>query len=190
MRIAIFAALSTLLLAGTAQADCLGDLKDIVTRSMNSGPYEMTVDTAEMKMTSNFVPPGNFHSIVETEGVSQEMIISNGKAWNNMGGQGWVALPDSVAAQVSDSVLNIDTIVGGIQSPECLGNQNVDGRDLATYKYQMSMMGVDSQTTLYVDSATGLPAKMESTSTIGGQTTETKAVYRFDPSITISPPAM
>ncbi len=190
MRIAILAALSTLLLAGTAQADCLGDIKDIVTRSMNSGPYEMTVDTADMKMTSNFVPPGNFHSVMQMEGMSQEMIITDGKAWSNMGGQGWMAMPDAVAAQVSETVLNVDAMLGGIKSPECLGNQNVDGRDLAAYKYDMSMMGVDSKNTLYVDPATGLPAILETTSTIGGQTTETKASYRFDPSITISPPAM
>ena len=190
MRIAILGTLSTLLLAGTAQADCLTDIRDIVTRSMNSGPYEMTVNTADMKTTSNFVPPSSFHSTVETGGVSQEMVISNGKAWSNTGGQRWVALPNSVAKQVSDSVLNIDTIVGGIQSPECLGNQNIDGRDLATYKYRMTMMGVDSENTLYVDPATGLPAMMESTSTIGGQTTDTRASYRFDPSITINPPAL
>lgn len=190
MRIIILAALSTLLLAGTAQADCLDDIKDIVTRSMNSGPYEMKVDTADMQMTSTFVPPGNFHSTMKTQGTVQEMTIVDGKAWSSIAGKGWMALPDSVAAQVSQTVLNVKAIVGGITSPECLGNQNVDGRELTAYKYQLTMMGVDSNNTLYVDPAMGLPALMETTGTIGGQTTETKASYRFDPSITISPPTL
>jgi hypothetical protein len=181
---------ATLVLVGPAHADCLGDIKDVVSRSMTSGPYSMSVDTADMKMTSNVVPPASFHSTMEMEGMSQEMIIVDGKAWSNMAGQGWTAMPGAVAAQVTSTVLNAVAMADQITAPECLGMQSVDGRDLLAFKYDMSMMGVDSANTLYVDPGTKLPAIMQTTATIGGQTTETKASYRYDPAITISPPAM
>jgi hypothetical protein len=190
MRIATLAAFAAIAFAAPAQADCLSDIKDILNRSMASGPYAMTVDSPEMKMTSNVVPPGAFHSTIETGGLKQEMIILDGKAWSNMAGQGWTAMPDAVAAQVTSTVLNVAAMNEQIKAPECLGTQNVDGRDLQAFKYDMSMMGVDSTNQLFVDPATGLPAIVETKATVGGQVTETKAIYRYDPSITISPPAM
>lgn len=190
MRIATLAAFATLAFAVPAQADCLGDIKDILNRSMASGPYAMSVDSPEMKMTSNVVPPGGFHSTIETGGMKQEMIVLDGKAWSNMAGQGWTAMPEAVAAQITTTVLNVAAMNEQIKAPECLGTQNVDGRDLLAFKYDMSMMGVDSTNQLFVDPATGLPAIVETKATVGGQTSETKAVYRYDPSITISPPAM
>lgn len=190
MRIATLAAFATLALAVPAQADCLSDIKDILNRSMASGPYAMSVDSPEMKMTSSVVPPGGFHSTIETAGLKQEMIVLDGKAWSNMAGQGWTAMPEAVAAQITSTVLNVAAMNEQIKAPECLGTQNVDGRDLQTFKYEISMMGVDSTNQLFVDPATGLPAIVETKATVGGQTTETKAVYRYDPTITISPPAM
>jgi len=190
MRIATLAAFATLAFAVPAQADCLSDIKDILNRSMASGPYSMSVDSPEMKMTSSVVPPGGFHSTIETGGMKQEMIVLDGKAWSNMAGQGWTAMPEAVAAQITSTVLNVAAMNEQIKAPECLGNQNIDGRDLQAFKYEMSMMGVDSTNQLFVDPATGLPAIVETKATVGGQTSETKAVYRYDPSITISPPAL
>jgi len=190
MRIATLAAFAALAFTVPAQADCLSDIKDILNRSMASGPYAMSIDSPGMKMTSNVVPPGGFHSTIETGGVKQEMIVLDGKAWSNMAGQGWTAMPEAVAAQIAATVLDVAAMNDQIKAPECLGTQNVDGRDLLAFKYDMSMMGVDSTNQLYADPATGLPAVVETKATVGGQTSETKAVYRYDPSITISPPAM
>lgn len=190
MRIATLAAFAIIAFAAPAQADCLSDIKDVLNRSMSSGPYAMTVDSPEMKMTSSVVPPGGFHSTIETGGLKQEMIVLDGKAWSNMAGQGWTEMPEAVAAQITTTVLNIAAMNEQIKAAECLGTQNVEGRDLQAFKYDLSMMGVDSTNQMFVDPASGLPAIMQSTATVGGQTSETKASYRYDPSITISPPAM
>ncbi len=190
MRIATLAAFAAVAFAAPAQADCLSDIKDIVNRSMTSGPYSMSIDSPDMKMTSDVIPPGSFHSKMDIAGTSQEMIIVDGKAWSNMAGQGWTAMPDSVAAQVTATVTNAAAMTDAITAPECLGTQNVEGRDLLAFKYDMTFMGVDSTNQMFVDPASGLPALMQTKATIGGQASETKASYRYDPSITISPPPM
>ena len=112
MRIATLAAFAALAFTVPAQADCLSDIKDILNRSMASGPYAMSVDSPEMKMTSNVVPPGGFHSTIETGGLKQEMIVLDGKAWSNMAGQGWTAMPEAVAAQITATVALVSTMAG------------------------------------------------------------------------------
>ncbi len=187
MRIAVLTAVAALSFAAPAQADCLSDIKDILTRSMTSGPYAMEMTAGDMTMSAEVAPPNAMHSTAALPTMSQEMIVVDGKAWMNAGGN-WTALPDSVAAQVTAGLNGAAGMLEQIASPECLGTQNFEGKDYLAFKYTFAATGVDSTSTIYVDPATNLPAITVGTSNAAGKVTDTRASYRYDPAIKITPP--
>ena len=72
----------------------------------------------------------------------------------------------------------------------CLGEMDFEGGRCPGFTYAYAVAGVSSFNTLYADPATRLPARLESRAEVSGATTETIATYRYDASITLTPPAM
>lgn len=186
MRIILLAATATLF-AAPAHADCLGDIKDILARSMTSGPYVMEMTAGDMTMTAEVVPPSAMHSTATLPQMTQEMTVVDGKAWMKAEGT-WTALPDAVAEQVAAGLKGAAGMLEQIAAPECLGTQNLDGKDYLAFKYNFAATGVETTSTLYVDPASNLPAVVVGTSTAAGKTTGTRATYRYDPAVTVTAP--
>ncbi|CAN7612837.1 hypothetical protein LJR016_004615 [Devosia sp. LjRoot16] len=187
MRIATLAALSAIAFAAPAQADCLADLKSVLTGSLTGGPYLMELVSDDMTMTAEVVPPASIHATTHIGGATQEMTVHDGKAWMQMGGA-WTAMPDSMAAQMTAGISGAAGMIDQVAGAECLGTQNFEGKDYLAFKYDFAMAGVESSSTLYADPATKLPLLILGTSTAAGKTTATRATYRYDPSVTVSAP--
>lgn len=187
MRIATLAAIAAISFAAPAQADCLGDLKAILTASLTAGPYVMELTSSSMTMTAEVVPPGAIHSKTVMPAMTQEMTVLDGKAWMKMG-ETWTAMPDAMATQVSTGINGAAAMVDQITATECLGTQNLEGKDYLAFKYDFALSGAETKSTLYVDPTTRLPAIVVGSATFGGETTDTRATYRYDPSITVSAP--
>ena len=190
MRIATLVAFTAIAFTAPAHADCLSDIKDVLNRSMTSGPYSLTVESPRMRATSDVVPPGNLHSTMEIGGKSQEVIVIDGKGWSKLAGAAWTEMPATAASQASATIGSTAAMDAAMSAPECLGPQTIDGRDLIAFKYDMTIGGVRAANQLFVDPATGLPAVIQSKISIGDRVSETKTTYRYDPAISISPPAM
>lgn len=181
------------LVAGPAQADCLEDIKTILASSLTSGPYamEMTSESGDFSIMAEVVPPSAMHSKNVVAGTTSEMTVLDGKAWSDAGtGRGWTALPDSVAAAAMAGFQAADIMLDSITAVECLGTQTIDGRDLLAFRYEMTMSAVATKSTMYADPATRLPVIVETQSDVGGKSTDTRAVYRYDPTIKIVAPAL
>lgn len=181
------------LVAGPAQADCLEDIKTILANSLTSGPYamEMTSEAGGMTINAEVVPPKAMRSKTVVADTTMEVTVLDGKAWMDMGqGEGWTALPDTMADTMMAGFQGAAEMLDSVTAEECLGTQNVDGRDLLAFKYDITMSSVLSKSTMYVDPASRLPVILDSVSDVGGTRTDTRAVYRYDPTITVVAPAL
>lgn len=173
--------------AAPAQADCLADLKSVLTGSLTGGPYVMELVSDDMTMTAEVVPPASIHATTHIGGATQEMTVLDGKAWMQMGGT-WTQMPDTMAAQMTAGVSGAAGMIDQVAGAECLGTQNFEGKDYLAFKYDFAMSGMESSSTLYADPASKLPLLVLGTATAAGKTTSTRATYRYDPSVTVTAP--
>ena len=187
MRNPALIALATIAFAAPAQADCLADLKSVLTGSLTGGPYVMELVSDDMTMTAEVVPPASIHATTHIGGATQEMTVLDGKAWMQMGGT-WTQMPDNMAAQMTAGVSGAAGMIDQVAGAECLGTQNFEGRDYLAFKYDFAMSGMESSSTLYADPASKLPLLVLGTATAAGKTTSTRATYRYDPSVSVSAP--
>ena len=187
MRNPALIALAAIAFAAPAQADCLADLKSVLTGSLTGGPYVMELVSDDMTMTAEVVPPASIHATTHIGGATQEMTVLDGKAWMQMGGT-WTQMPDTMAAQMTAGVSGSAGMIDQVAGAECLGTQNFEGRDYLAFKYDFAMSGMESSSTLYADPASKLPLLVLGTATAAGKTTSTRATYRYDPRVSVSAP--
>jgi hypothetical protein len=195
MRLPVLLALAASpLLSAPALADCADDIRDIMARSLDSGPYHIettvTSPAGDVAMTGEIVPPTGMHVKTVTGGMTTEMTFIDGKGWMQMAGT-WTELPPEVAGTMTDafSPKSLE-VLAGMTDAQCLGEQSFDGGSGLQFSYAYAVAGIDTQTTLYADPATKLPVRLESRAEISGMKTETVANYRYDAAIKLTPPAM
>lgn len=195
MRIALALLASTVALAATpVLADpCVDEIKAAMGKAMTSGPMKMesTISGATaMTMSGEIIPPANMHAIVDTAGQVIEMTILDGKAWMNMAGA-WTELPAAAAEQMAAgfNMANTDAL-DTMTEAQCLGTTNVDGKDLKSYAWKLDVDGTLTINRAFVDPANNAPVQMETDITAAGATTNVVVKYVYDPSVTITAPAM
>jgi len=172
---------------------CVDEIKAAMGKAMTSGPMRMesTIGGAtQMSMKGEIVPPANMHATVDTAGQVIEMTILDGKAWMNMAGA-WMELPAEAAAQMTAgfNMANTDAL-DTMTEPQCLGTTNVDGKDLKSYAWKLDVEGSATVNRALVDPANGAPVRMETDVTAQGAVTNVVVNYVYDPSVTITAPAM
>ncbi|HEY9012671.1 MAG TPA: hypothetical protein VIN06_16815 [Devosia sp.] len=173
---------------------CVDEIKAAMGKAMTSGPMKMesTIVGGGTNMTMNgeIVPPANMHANVVTNGQAIEMTVLDGKAWMNMAGA-WMELPADAAAQMTAgfNMANTDAM-DAMTEPQCLGTTNVDGKDVLSYAWKLDVEGNATANRAYVDPAIGAPVHMETDVTTQGVTTNVVVKYTYDPSVTITAPAM
>lgn len=187
MRKTALITLATIAFAAPAQADCLSDLKAVLAGSLTGGPYVMELTTDGTTMTAEVVPPSAIHATTSFGDATQEMTVLDGKGWMRVG-ETWTQMPDTMAAQMTTGLEGAAGMIDQVGDAECLGTQNLEGKDYLAFKYSFAMSGVESSSTLYADPATKLPLVILGTSTAAGKTTDSRATYRYDPSLTVSAP--
>lgn len=195
MRIALTLLAAALAVTATpALADpCVDEIKATMGKAMTSGPMRMEstiTGSTQMTMKGEIVPPANMHAVVDTAGQVIEMTILDGKAWMNMAGM-WTELPAAAAEQMAAgfNMANTD-MLDTMTEPQCLGTTNVDGRDLKSYAWNLDVDGTATVNRVFVDPASNAPVRMETDVAASGAATNVVINYTYDPSITITAPAM
>lgn len=192
-QLALIATAASLFAAPAFADPCVDEIKAAMGKAMTSGPMRMesTITGAtQMTMKGEIVPPANMHAIVDTAGQVIEMTILDGKAWMNMAGV-WTELPAETAAQMAAgfNMANTD-MLDAMTDAQCLGTTNVDGKDLKSYSWALDVEGSATVNRVQVDPAHGAPVRIETDVTAAGAVTNVVVDYTYDPTITISAPAM
>lgn len=147
-------------------------------RASKSFQFETTISNAEgtLKMRADYILPDRMHQTVSLggQGVPMEMIVIGKRAWSNQG-NGWQELPqsfaDTVAKQIKETVAEAPKVATDYK---CAGDQQFEGKTYAVYQGvlatplaadakdkgpRISAVAVPNQQNVYVDKATGLPAR-------------------------------
>jgi hypothetical protein len=191
--LALLATVATFAVTPAFADACVDEIKAAMGKAMTSGPMKMesTISGATaMTMKGEIVPPANMHAVVDTNGQVIEMTVLDGKAWMNMAGA-WTELPAAAAEQMTAgfNMANTDAM-DAMTEPQCLGTTNVDGKDVQSYAWKLDVDGNATVNRAYVDPANGAPVHLETDVTTQGVTTNVVVKYTYDPTVTITAPAM
>lgn len=180
MRMTLLALCAYSLLAAPAAADCTADVNAAFANLRKTPAFRMetkiTNEQGALTMSNDYVLPDRMHQRVSlsTEGPgTMEMILIGDKAWSNQGDAGWAPLPPDFAGKLANQMK--ETVV---EPPtdgsnfECLGDVVFEGKTFLAYraKRPAAATGQPGPTkaaaaatpnvqTVYVDKATGLPAR-------------------------------
>lgn len=185
--------------AGDAQAPIAGDdpvavVSNAMAAQFNGGPYR-AVTTVESEgtiteMTAEVVPPANMHMIIG--GGNMEVILLDGTLWSKTGGSEWMQMgsPDMMQGM-------FDMISGQIERSELtnvqfVGSEPVMGEQTDAYTFTSTLgegeQVMVSEVKLWISQASGLPVRMESTSSGAGVTSKATQTIEYDSTITIEAP--
>ena len=93
---------------------------------------------------------------------------------------------------MNDMVTNPDANGIQINNAQAVGTEDVNGTNAAVYTYDSAYttegQTIDTTGKMWVDTATGLPIRLEGTGEVGGIESKTTQVITYDSSITIEPP--
>jgi hypothetical protein len=201
--------------AAPARADCNGglDVAQAFAKQREKKTFRMDANVysaqGPLKMTLDYILPDRLHQsvqiILEQKGV--DAILVGQKAWANEG-DGWKIAPPEIKEELDHQLTEVaEETAEQVGRFTCLGNELVDGRELAAYRAEEEPPKPDGQggaaqpapqskpptnesvRIVYIDLKTGLPAR-----TVIGRPTQLdrplfKADYSYPDDIKIEPPA-
>jgi len=171
-----------LLIAGPALADqpCKDQVDAAFAKLREAKAFrlETTITNAEgtLKMKADYVLPDRMHQVVTVTGqpMTMEMIVIGKRAWSNERGV-WAELPpqfaDTVANQIKETVAEPPKVATDYK---CVGDKDFEGKSYTLYQGvlpmplsadakdkgpRVSAVSVPNQQNVYIDKATGLPAR-------------------------------
>lgn len=164
---------------------------------------DMITEAGPAKMIVEYATPDRMRQVLTplTEGKPVESVVVGDKAWTN-NGDGWKAAPSAEADQlVQYMIQSIAQVYQEVGKFECTGLETVDGRELRGYrgidevkeavpgkKTEQATTKNEAVRMVYLDPATGLPAR--SIFARAGHLDKPlfKEVYSYPDKIEIEPP--
>jgi hypothetical protein len=181
----LFAALS--LFAVAAWAGPKEDMKAVGAKFLALRSYHATMTSSDARVPKtemDFVAPDRYRI---DSGMGAQIIVGDTMYMTLDGRTMRIPMPKGTLTQWRQS----DRAFREIERAqiEALGTEVVGGKPMKKYRMVQTFDGNRSETLLWIG-ANGLPAKMETTGTVGRKTYTTTVVYsRFnDPAIRIDPP--
>lgn len=201
-----------LVLAATpaiADTDCKGKVEAAFAKLRQEKAFRLdtTISNAEgvLKMQAEYILPDRMHQTVQLGGggVPMEMIVIGKQAWSNQGG-GWAELPqqfaDTVAGQIKETVAEAPKVA---TEYKCAGDAEFEGKTYSLYQGVLAMplsadakekgprvssVSVPNQQNVYIDKATGLPARNIVTSVTDPNKRLFDGTFTIVHDLSISPP--
>lgn len=163
-------AIAAVAAASPAAADdsCTNEVKSALEKQRKSSSFRMetTMPTYQgiVHMTVDYVPPGKMRQLSKVVATSEvtEIILIDGKAWENAKGAGWKELDytttEELVLQVKSTVVDAPKEIGTFK---CLGGQTVDGKSVSAYQFidKDNKDQSGAYRLFYVDLINGLPVK-------------------------------
>lgn len=162
---------------------------------LEGGPYRAVslTESADGSFESRgeVVPPNRYHTIVEIDGETTEMIIIDRDIWRKVE-DSWIKTQFSAGAAGLAAVTTPEAIAASVSQASLVGPDTLDGVPVLVFTY-LSTFGegeaaTSAPSTLWVSAETGLPLKIEGSIELAGQTSTTTQSFVYDDSVTVEPP--
>lgn len=184
---------------GEADAPAAGDdpvavVSNAMAAQFNGGPYR-AVTTVESEgtiteMTAEVVPPANMHIIIG--GGNMEVILLDGTLWSKTGGSEWMQMGSPEMMQGMFDMISGQIERSELTNVQFVGSEPVMGEQADAYTFTSTLgegeQAMVSEVKLWISQASGLPVRMESTSSGAGVTSKATQTIEYDSSITIEAP--
>lgn len=181
---------------GSARADCIERLFTAFDAMYKSGPFRTVMVTGsqstQVRKTSEVALPQGVR--ITTEGPQpSSIVVLDDRVWIDQGG-GYIAIPADEARKIATAVRASTTRAPTRpDKAECGGEETIEGRKFRVIAYQQGfkVAGQDGISTakLYLDAASGLPARMTVTSAAMGVVSESEITIAYDKTLRIEAPA-
>ena len=190
--------------AQPASADLPADPKAAILQALRgqltAGPHRITTtitggDGAQTATTS-VVPPDRLHIVMDLGGMAMEMIYIGDQVWTKQGEAAW-EVSDSLGdpgTALLDEAMIADT-EQTITVAALVGPERVDGVDALLYTFttdlsKSTVMPMEStmESKIWIDTATGLVIRQETTDSTAGAPTLTVQEIEYDATVTVEPP--
>lgn len=182
-----------------------GDPKAAILQAMrgqlSAGPYRttttITMEDGAQTIVGTVIPPDRMQVAMDLGGVKTEMIYIGDKVWSRQGDGEWQVADrmGTPGAGLLDESMIADS-EATITAAALVGPEVVEGVAALLYTFttdlnKSTVMPMDSimQTKVWIDAATGLVIRQETTDTTAETPSTTVQVVEYDPSITIEAPA-
>lgn len=195
-----------LVAAAPALADCSTEVA-IAVNSQGKQKFirketNMITEAGPAKMVVEYATPDRMRQVLTplTEGKPVESIVVGDKAWTN-NGEGWKEAPAGEAEQlVQYMIKSIAQVYQEVGKFECVGTETIDGRELRGYrgidepppgppgKKTEATTKNEAVRMVYLDPATGLPARSILARKEFLDKPIFKEVYSYPDKIDIEPP--
>lgn len=208
MKRLIVAAFLTLATSQSALANCTDEVNDAFAKLRGSKGFrlETTIVNEQqgtLRMTVDYQLPDRMHQRVTLGDSPQKMetIAIGEKVWSNQG-QGWSEVPANFASAIAKQLK--ESVAEPSKSKldyECLGEATFEGKPYLAYKAALPVAADErakgekaaapqqaNVQTLYIDKATGLPARNVVTKGEGSQTRLFDGTFSTPTDITIAAP--
>lgn len=190
--VAAFCALAATPVAAATSRTCADEVREVVLATFTSGPYEVTASMTSLMghhlSLSQVVPGEGMHSRITIGDIEAETLI-RGDRFYRREGDAWVEGKSQASAFYTHAMSPaIAEALDFLQRPRCLGYRLVNGRRLAAYSFGADSPDISTDTLIYVNPATGRPARAVTTMVIAGDKSEAVADYRYDASIMLPTP--
>lgn len=208
MRVLVAATLIALAHCGSAHADCKAEVDQAFSKLRASRGFrlETTIVNEQqgtLRMTVDYQLPDRMHQRVALGSQEQRMetIAIGSKVWSNQG-QGWSEVPANFAEVISKQLK--ESVAEPSKSNlayECLGESTFEGKSYLAYKATLPPVadeavkgdkavpaGPANIQTLYIDKASGLPARNVVTKGDGSDTRLFDGTFSVPSDITINAP--
>ena len=164
-------------------------------KQITSGPYRQKTTIISAKgtteMNGEVVPPDQMHMQMNSSSRKTEMIFIGAKGWMKIGDK-WQISPISGGEIMSQVLQSVDEFAPNISNVQSVGEENLDGKPANVYTYHLELGadkgGVKSDAKVWIDSASGLIVKSESSGEALGIQSKTVQTIEYDPSIKIEAP--
>ncbi|CAA2137891.1 hypothetical protein HYPP_00687 [Hyphomicrobium sp. ghe19] len=176
-------------------------------RDAKSFRLETTISNSDgtLKMSADYVLPDRMHQKVTLggDGAAMEMIVVGKKAWSNQG-SGWAELPEAFANTVANQVKETVSEAPKVATDyKCIGDREFEGKSYTLYQGvlatplsaeakekgpRVSAVAVPNQQSVYIDKATGLPARNIVTAVTSPDKRLFDGTFTVVHDITIDPP--
>lgn len=186
-------------------ADCRAEVTAAFEKQRTGKTFRMEASVigpqGPMKMTVDYGLPDRLRQkvLMMLQQQTVEAVLVGKEAWVNEG-QGWSKAPDDVRAELDKQLSAVaEETADQMVQFDCMGNMKVDGQELAAYRAQEGPKDMspdaadkpkpnDTVRVIYVDPATGLPARSVVARPDKLDKPLFKAVYTYPSDIKIEPP--
>jgi hypothetical protein len=182
-----------------AQASVAGDdpvavVSNAMAAQFSGGPYRaLTTVESEgtiTEMSAEVVPPANMHIVIG--GGNMEVILLDGTLWSKTGGSEWMQMGSPEMMQGMFDMISGQIERSELSNVQFVGSEPVMGEQADVYAFTSTLgegeQVMVSEVKLWISEASGLPIRMESTSSGAGVTSKATQTIEYDSTITVEAP--